>query len=89
MIKCEPEPLINGWISYNMLKKLDCGFNRLDYYLKQDSKTNFEDFAKNKPIALEEFKEDKLKKFLQELSTRLVYIPKINSKCDKKYLFSY
>lgn len=84
MIKCEPEPLINGWISYNMIKKLDCGFNRLEYYLKEKVNIDFEKYSKNERINKIIFNENSLKKFIFEVGARFVNLPNINTKCDKR-----
>lgn len=88
MIKCEPDPLINGWISYNMVKKLHCGFNRLDYYLREITNINFEKFSNNEKFNKKSISEEKLKKFVYELGTRFVNVPNVSSKCDKKNIFS-
>lgn len=86
MIKCEPTPLINGWIAYNMLKKQPCGFSRLDFYKQKPTTSNFKDFStKILPNDIS-YKDIDIKKFTFEIGTRLVQLPITDTKCDKRLI---
>lgn len=84
MIKCEPTPLINGWIAYNMLKKQPCGFSRLDFYKQSPTNSNFKDFSIKKLPKKVSYNKIDFKKFTFEIGTRLVQLPFTETKCDKR-----
>lgn len=84
MVKCEPTPLINGWIAYNMLKKQQCDFSRFDFYKQSPSNATFKDFSVNKLPKLTSYKDIDIKKFAFETGARLVQLPVTNTLCDKR-----
>lgn len=86
MLKENPNPVINGWIAFHMLSKLDIGFSRLSLYSQVPSITKFKDFAcGNKPMELN-LKTDSamLKKFVIEIAARSLELPVIFSKCEMR-----
>jgi hypothetical protein len=89
MVKCEPTPLINGWIAYNMLKKLECGFSRFDYYKQIPNKLTFKDFSDNNIKIKNNIKDIDIKRFSLEMGTRLIQIPIISSQCNKRIINNF
>lgn len=48
MLKCEPTPIVNGWVAYQMLKPMENGFNRLSLYKGYPEDSNFKKFTEDK-----------------------------------------
>ena len=87
MIKDNPFPIINGWMSLYMLKELDCGYNRLSFFLQKPVKYTFKDFSKNvigktneEDINLKSFQP-----FIFEISQRALNLPLSTQNCGLNY----
>lgn len=86
MLKDDPYPVINGWISKLMLTRLDIGFSRLSIYSQIPSFTSFKGFSCGKLPQDMHLKEDSplLKTFVIEVASRGLQLPIIFSKCEMK-----
>lgn len=73
MLKCEPYPIVNGWVAYHMLKKIDNEFNRLSFYKSIPDDSNFEKFTNN--VKPSEVKLDKPEFFSYQMGKNLLSIP--------------
>ncbi len=84
MIKNEPEPLINGWLSKWMLEELDFGFNRLSLYLNLPCKVDFKDFTCGNIPSIQILNKEskKLNSFAIELATRNLQLPIYYFSCE-------
>lgn len=84
MIKTEPEPLINGWISKWMLQELDFGFNRLSVYLNLPCKAAFADFSCGNIPTVQVLQKDskQLKTFAIEIAARNLQLPIFFFNCE-------
>jgi len=82
MLKCDPYPIINGWIAENMLKRLDIGFSLLSLYLKIPVFTSFKNFTcGNLPYVVGFDKYNKIESALAvELAMRQLFIKSYYSK---------
>lgn len=86
MIKDDPYPVINGWISLWMLQRLDIGFSRLSVYLQVPCSTSFKKFScGEKPIILN-LDDDSplLKTFVIEIASRSLQLPIFYARCEMK-----
>jgi transposase-like protein len=86
MLKDDPRPVINGWISRWMLSRLDVGFSRLSYYTQIPSSTSFKAFScGNRPTTLM-LREDSplLKSFVIEITARGLQLPVFYFRCEMK-----
>jgi hypothetical protein len=86
MIKDDPYPVINGWISLWMLQRLDMGFSRLSIYLQIPCSTSFKKFScGEKPIVLNLDDESPLlKTFVIEIASRSLQLPIFYARCEMK-----
>jgi len=77
MIKCDPKPIINGWIAWWMLVPLPIGFSRLSLYLQHPSKTYFKNFNCGTPPTPLNLPIDspEMRNFVVELAVRSLHIP--------------
>jgi hypothetical protein len=84
MIKTEPEPLINGWLSKWMLQELDFGFNRLSIYLNLPCSSSFKDFSCGNIPTVQVLHKDskKLNNFAIEIATRNLQLPIYFFNCE-------
>ena len=82
MLKCDPYPIINGWIAENMLKRLEIGFSLLSLYLKIPVFTSFKNFTcGNLPYIVGFDKYNKIENALAiELAMRQLFIKSYYSK---------
>lgn len=86
MLKGDPLPVINGWISKQMLSRLNIGFSRLSIYTQIPSATSFKKYScGNLPerIKLEE-DSPRLRTFVVEIAARSLQVPLFFSKCEMK-----
>jgi len=86
MLKDNPYPVINGWITRWMLNRLDVGFSRLSFYTQIPSSTTFKSFScGNKPYILR-LEEDSplLKSFVIEITARGLQLPVFYFRCEMK-----
>ncbi len=86
MLKDDPDPIVNGWISRWMLNRLDAGFSRLAYYVQIPSSTSFKSFScGNMPNGLN-LSEDSplLKSFVVEIAARGLQLPVFYFRCEMK-----
>ncbi len=84
MLKDDPTPLVNGWITKWMLETLDFGFSRMSVYMQVPARTLFKNFScGQKPVILK-LEEDnrELKAFVIEVAARSLQIPQFYSKCE-------
>lgn len=72
MIKCEPYPLVNGWVSFNMLDLNQNGFNRLMLFNKNYDPDSFASFTDEKSTENAIFDP---KAFLIESAIRILQLP--------------
>ncbi len=86
MLKDNPFPVINGWISLWMLQRLDIGFSRLSLYSQIPSAISFKKFAcgsKPHELALDE-DSPLLRTFGIEIAARGLQLPIFYAKCEMK-----
>lgn len=86
MLKDDPYPVINGWISKTMLQRLNIGFSRLSIYLQVPATTTFKAFScGNKPDTMNLADDSPmLKTFVIEIAARGLQLPIIFNKCEMK-----
>jgi hypothetical protein len=72
MIKCEPYPLVNGWVAYNMLKINEHGFNRLMLFMQKSDTDSFATFTDGLESDNPEFNHEE---FIYDFSIRLLQLP--------------
>lgn len=86
MVKDDPYPLINGWISRWMLNRLDIGFSRLSVYMQLPVVTSFKYFSCGQLPVLLKLNEDSplLRTFVIEIAARGLQLPIFFSKCEMK-----
>lgn len=72
MVKCEPYPLVNGWVAYNMLHINSYGFNRLMLFKQDHDRETFASFMNEKELEENKFNLDE---FVLESSARFLQLP--------------
>ncbi len=82
LIKDDPSPIVNLWITREMLKKID-NFSQFSYFIQQPIDYNFQNYLKNiNARNLNINKEQPLgTKFIIEILARCVELPLISSEC--------
>ncbi len=87
MLKSDPYPLVNGWISKFMVQQLDIGFSRLSIYIQKPVITNFKLFSCGQvPIPLNlQADSPKLRMFVVELAVRALQMPIFYNRCEMKF----
>lgn len=86
MLKDDPYPVINGWLSLQMLSRLNIGFSRLSLYKQIPCNTSFKKFSCGILSSVMTFKEDSplLKTFVIEIAARGLQLPIVYNKCEMK-----
>ena len=86
MLKDDPLPLINGWITKWMISTLEHGFSRLSLYLQSPVKISFQNYAIGNLPEPVIYPEDhpQLHSFVIELAARALQMPTFISSCEMK-----
>ncbi len=86
MLKDDPVPVINGWISRAMLSRMKIGFSRLALYSQLPTTTSFKGFSCGNLPKMMDLKEDSplLKTFVIEIAARGLQLPILFHKCEMK-----